>query len=66
MIALVRGESPGYSLALLGWPLLATAISVGAVTIGLASLHYHDIMVETEYWWECLAIKALNLILLGY
>ena len=55
---MVRGESPGYSLTLLGWPLLSTAISVGAVTIGLASLHYHDIMVETEYWWECLIFQC--------
>ena len=26
--------------------------------IGLVSLPYHDIMVETEYWWECLIVQC--------
>ena len=34
VIALVSGENLGLSLTLLGWPLLATLISVGAVAIG--------------------------------
>ena len=55
---MVRGESLALPLSLLGWPLLATLLSVGAVAIGLVSLPYHDIMVETEYWWECLVIQC--------
>ena len=58
VIALVSGENLGLSLTLLGWPLLATFVSVGAVLIGLVSLPYHDIMVETEYWWECLVLQC--------
>ena len=58
VIAMVRGENLGFSLTLLGWPLLASLISVGAVAIGLVSLPYHDIMVETEYWWKCLALQC--------
>ena len=30
----------------------------GAVVVGLVTLPYHDIMVETEYWWECLAVQC--------
>ena len=55
---MVRGENLGFSLTLLGWPFLASLISVGAVAIGLVSLPYHDIMVETEYWWECLVLQC--------
>ena len=58
VIALLSGENLGLPLTLLGWPLLATLLSVGAVAIGLVSLPYHDIMVETEYWWECLALQC--------
>ena len=58
MIALVSGENLGLPLTLLGWPILATVVSVGAVAIGLVSLPYHDIMVETEYWWECLVLQC--------
>ena len=58
VIALVNGESLGLSLTLLGWPLLATLCSVGAVSIGLVTLPFHDIMVNPEYWWECLAVQC--------
>ena len=37
---LVTGKSLNLSLTLLGWPLLATLVSVGAVTIGLVALPY--------------------------
>ena len=33
-------------------------LTLGAVAIGLVALPYHDIMVETEYWWECLAVQC--------
>ena len=46
------------SLTLLGWPLLATLVSVGAVAIGLVVLPYHDIMVEPEFRWECLLVQC--------
>ena len=55
---LVTGNSLHLPLTLLGWPLLATLVSVGAVTIGLVALPYHDIMVELEYWWECLVLQC--------
>ena len=55
---LVTGNSLDLPLTLLGWPLLATLVSVGAVTIGLVALPYHDIMVEPEYWWECLVLQC--------
>ena len=58
VIALLSGEKLGLPLTLLGWPLLATLLSVGAVAVGLVSLPYHDIMVETEYWWECLVVQC--------
>ena len=37
---LVTGKSLDLPLTLLGWPLLATLVSVGAVTIGLVALPY--------------------------
>ena len=55
---LVTGNSLDLPLTLLGWPLLATMVSVGAVTIGLVALPYHDIMVEPKYWWECLVLQC--------
>ena len=58
VIAMLNGESLGLSFKLLGCPLLAVLCSVGAVVIGLVSLPYHDVMVETEYWWECLAVQC--------
>ena len=58
VIRLVNGESLGLSLTLLGRPLLAVLCAVGAVVIGLVTLPYHDIMVNPEYWWECLAVQC--------
>jgi hypothetical protein len=55
---LSKGIHPGLSLALLRWPLGATLLAVGAVTIGLVTYHYHDIMVQPEYWWECLVLQC--------
>ena len=58
VIRLVNGESLGLPLTLLGRPLLAVLCAVGAVVIGLVTLPYHDIMVNPEYWWECLAVQC--------
>ena len=45
-------------MTLLGRPFLATLVAVAAVAIGLVALPYHDIMVEPEYWWECLLVQC--------
>ena len=45
-------------MTLLGRPFLATLVAVVAVAIGLVALPYHDIMVEPEYWWECLLVQC--------
>ena len=55
---LVKGNSLNLSLTLLVRPLLATLVAVAAVAIGLVALPYHDIMVQPEYWWECLLVQC--------
>ena len=58
MIAIVRGEDLHISMAYLGWPLLSTLIAVGSVAIGLMVYKFHDMMIQPEYWWECLLIQC--------
>ena len=55
---MVRDEDLKIPWWWLWWPILATVASVGAVSIGLVAYKFHDVMVEPEYWWECLLVQC--------
>jgi hypothetical protein len=55
---LVRGEHPTIAFYYLFFPLISLLVVVAAVGSGMSLMPQHDVMVEPNFWWECLAFHC--------